>query len=134
MLPPNDETFLQSRGYVWELVPDGGNGWLLIVHDLEVGAGGFMPAQTDLMIRIPPQYPLAALDMWYCDPPVRLAATGQYPNAADQFESYGGRNWQRFSRHLPNGAWRPGTDGLRSFFHHVDHELQGKGAATCELP
>jgi hypothetical protein len=69
---------------------------------------------------------MTPLDMWYCDPPVRLASTGQFATASEVIETHLGRQWQRFSRHL-NGGWRPGLDGLRSFFVLIQRELQGMG-------
>jgi hypothetical protein len=78
------------------------------------------------MIRIPQQYPITPLDMWYCDPPIRIAATGQFALASEVMEPHLGRTWQRFSRHLNNG-WRPGVDSLRSFFALIQSELQGTG-------
>lgn len=124
-LPARDKAFLTERGYAWSLVPDS-NGCCLVVNGFEVSAGGFSPTNTDLMIRIPSQYPMTPLDMWYCAPPIRYAATGQFAAASDVMESHVGRTWQRFSRHL-NGSWKPGVDGLRSFFVLIQRELQGLG-------
>jgi hypothetical protein len=125
-LPKKDEAFLEERTLKWELVNDPGGSGALIIHDFDVSGGGFAPARTDLMIRIPAQYPMTPLDMWYCDPPLRLAATGQFAPATEVLEHFAGRTWQRFSRHLP-GSWRPSVDGLRSFFTLIQKELQGSG-------
>jgi hypothetical protein len=125
-LPTQDAAFLAEREYAFELHPDPGGGALLIIKNFEVSGGGFTPSATDLMIRIPSQYPMTPLDMWYCDPPIRIAATGQYAAASEVMESHLNRTWQRFSRHL-GGAWNPGTDGIRSFFVFIRRELQGQG-------
>jgi hypothetical protein len=125
-LPARDVKFLNERGLAWELLPDPQGAACLVVKEFNVAAGGFTPATTELMIRIPPQYPMTPLDMWYCDPPVRLAASGQFATASEVMESHLGRNWQRFSRHL-NGGWRSGVDGLRSYFALIHRELQGVG-------
>ena len=125
VLPERDSTFLAERGFEWECVPDNG-GQCVVVKGFDVSGGGFAPVKTDLMIRIPPQYPMAPLDMWYCSPPIRLAGTGQFAQASEVTENHIGRSWQRFSRHL-NGAWRPGIDSLRSFFILIQRELQGLG-------
>jgi Prokaryotic E2 family E len=125
-LPARDTAFLTERQYVWELVPDAGGGVCLIVKGFDVTGGGFMPRSTDLMIRIPPQYPMTPLDMWYCDPPIRFSATGQFAQASEVMEPHIGRSWQRFSRHL-NGGWQPSVDSLRSFFILIQRELQGTG-------
>ena len=124
-LPARDVSFLKERGYDWSLIADGG-GPCLVVSKFDVAGGGFAPSPIDLMLRIPAQYPMTPLDMWYCHPPIRLAATGQFATASEVMEHYVGRNWQRFSRHL-NGTWKPGVDGLRSFFVLIQRELQGLG-------
>ena len=125
-LPAKDSAFLNERGYTWEVVPDCGGGCCLVVKDFDTSGGGFSPLRTDLMVRIPPQYPMTPLDMWYCHPPIRIAATGSYAQASEVIESHIGLAWQRFSRHL-NGVWQPGVDSLRSFFALIQRELQGKG-------
>lgn len=125
-LPTRDTQFLNDRGFTWELLPDPGGVAALVVKGFDVSGGGFTPTSIDLMVRIPQQYPMTALDMWYCDPPIRISATGQFAPASEVMEQHLGRTWQRFSRHL-NGTWRPGTDNLRSFFLLIQRELQGLG-------
>lgn len=124
-LPARDASFLNERGYTWEVIPDPAGSVCLIIKGFDVSGGGFSPTATDLMVRIPPQYPMTPLDMWYCDPPIRIASTGQFAQATEVMETHVGRTWQRFSRHL-NGRWQPGVDGLRSFFALIQRELQGK--------
>jgi hypothetical protein len=123
-LPERDTKFLNERGYKWEVMPDPSGSSSVIIHDLVVSGGGFSPERTDVMVRIPAQYPMTPLDMWYCDPPIRIAATGQFAPASEVVETHFGRNWQRFSRHLAS-AWNPAIDGLRSFFALIHRELQG---------
>lgn len=125
-LPERDVAFLREREFDWEVVSDPAGSACVIVRGLTVTGGGFTPDRTDLMIRIPPQFPMTPLDMWYCDPPIRIAATGQFAPASEVMEMILGRTWQRFSRHL-SGGWKPGVDGLRSFFSLIQRELQGVG-------
>lgn len=125
-LPARDEKFLNERGFDWHVVPDPQGALCLLVKGFDVAAGGFTPGTTELMVRIPQQYPMTPLDMWYCDPPIRIAATGQFACASEVIEAHLGRQWQRFSRHL-HGGWKPGIDGLRSFFALMQRELQGMG-------
>lgn len=120
-LPEKDVEFLSAKGHRWELAPDG-EGACLIVPSYRVCGELYDREQTDLMIRIPAQYNLAGLDMYYVDPPLQLKSGG-YPKAAEVFESYAQRQWQRFSRHLPL-PWRPGIDGLQMFFALIAKELQ----------
>ena len=125
-LPARDVKFLNERGFEWQVLPDPQGAACLVVKGFDVAVGGFAPATIELMIRIPQQYPMTPLDMWYSDPPIRIAATGQFAAASEVMEAHLGRQWQRFSRHL-NGGWRPGIDGLRSFFVLIQRELQGMG-------
>lgn len=125
-LPARDSKFLNERGYDWQISPDPQGAVCLLVKNFDVTHGGFTPGVTDLMIRIPPQYPISPLDMWYCDPPIRIAETGQFAVASEVMEPHLGRQWQRFSRHL-NGGWQSGVDNLRSFFVLIQRELQGIG-------
>ena len=122
-LPEADEAFLSGKAFDWALQPDG-DGALLIVKGFSVDPAKFDREQTDLMIRIPAQYNMSKLDMWYVDPPLKLKASNQYPNAAATFENHGNRKWQRFSRHLPEGAWRAGIDGFPMFFTFINAELK----------
>jgi hypothetical protein len=125
-LPERDAAFLRTREFSWETVPDPAGSLCLIIRSFPVAGGGFTPDHTDLMVRIPAQYPMTPLDMWYCDPPIRIAATGQFAVASEVIELHLGKNWQRFSRHL-NGGWRPGIDSLKSYFALIQRELQGAG-------
>lgn len=120
-----DEDYLREKGLGWQLQAHG-EGACLILPGYAVNAVLYDRDRTDLMIRIPGQYNNAGLDMFYVDPPLRLRAGGGYPPAAEVFEDFLNRRWQRFSRHLPT-PWRAGVDALPSFLALVHRELQGKG-------
>ena len=121
MLHPADEEFLERLGLEYDVASEGGltalviKGWPL--------PPGYEPSQVDLLLRLPPGFPDTQPDMYWCDPPVRLAGSGSYPQAADLFETYLGRSWQRFSRHLPAGAWQPGRDSLESYLALIRTQL-----------
>lgn len=129
-LPKDDLFFLDSLGLEWslELDPTVEVGrpktGFLVIKDFDVSGGGFSPASTDLMIRIPALYNMTPLDMWHCFP--RITINGKSPAMAENHVDALGRRWQMFSRHLASGAWKPGRDGLRSFFPFIFRELQGK--------
>jgi len=122
MLPTNDRAHLEQKGYSVEEFSDGG--MLCIVIKGFRLPPGYQPEATDLLLRLPPGYPDIPPDMFWCDPPVRLGSTGAYPQAAELMESYIGRTWQRFSRHLSPGVWQPGTDCLGSYLSLVRRELE----------
>lgn len=123
-LPEDDEGYLRHKGFDWELLPVGEEG-CLVLKDYAVSASMYDRATTDVLIRIPAQYNNAALDMFYCDPPLKLQS-GAYPDRADHFETHIGRNWQRFSRHFPT-PWRAGVDSLPTLLTFVQRELHRQG-------
>ena len=122
-----DEEYLTAKGYEWELRQDGDSGWLLI-RGYPLAEGRFDHPRTDLLIRIPPGYNNAKLDMFYVQPHLKLAATDRYPDCADEFAlNFDGRQWQRFSRHLNDvdgATWKAGVDNLRSFLALVNRDLR----------
>src|SRR4051794_31989189 len=81
MLPARDVAYLRDCGQRYDVLADGGF-VCLVLREYELPPG-YTPATTDVLIRVPPGFPDAAPDMWWCSPPVRLAATGEYPIAAD---------------------------------------------------
>jgi hypothetical protein len=123
-LPDDDREYLADKGYVWTLLPDG-TGGCLVIKDYPVSASAYDRDKTDLMIRIPAGYPMAGLDMFYVDPPLKLRGGGSPPKA-DVFENHAERKWQRFSRHLNQAPWQAGVDSLRTFLAVISKELQGK--------
>lgn len=122
----DDETYLNDKGHTWQLFPEGA-GACLVISDYPVSPAVYNCEKTDLMIRIPAQYNIAGLDMFYVSPEIRLKATGSYPAAAAHFEGHIGRRWQRFSRHLITTRWRAGVDSLRMFMSLIQKELQARG-------
>ena len=123
-LPEDDESFLVRKGYEWTL-SDASDGGLLVVKSYRVNGARYDRSETDLLLRIPAQYNMARLDMWWVEPHLRLRSGGNYPEAASTLENYLGKVWQRFSRHLPDGVWRAGVDGLPMFLTFINRELQG---------
>lgn len=122
MLPQNDLEHLQQKGYTFEETSDGGM-LCIVIKGFRLPAG-YDPPVTDLLLRLPVGYPDAAPDMFWCNPPVRLGANGSFPQAADLMEQYLGGTWQRFSRHLAPGVWRPGTDCLESYLSLIRRDLE----------
>jgi len=121
MLAEGDRAFLDSKGYEFIVEPEGGM-VCVVIKDWPAPAG-YRPETVDLLLRLPPGFPDAAPDMYWCDPPLSKA-DGSNPPASDVRESYLGRTWQRFSRHLPQGAWRPGVDNLQSYLGMIRAELE----------
>jgi len=121
MLTDEDREYLSGLGYQFEVTEEGR--WTnLVLKDYRLPAG-FDHATTDLLVRLQAGFPDSPPDMFWVDPEVRLTRTGAHPNAASNFETYIGRRWQRFSRHLAQGAWRPGIDDLSTWLAAIKQKL-----------
>lgn len=127
MLSDDDQKWLKDKGFEFEVVAESGL-TNLIIKNYPLPPG-FDQKQTDLLIRLPAGFPDAPPDMFWVDPEIKLAKTGVHAPASDNFESYVSRTWQRFSRHLAQGAWRPGVDSLESWLHSIRTLLAKDGLA-----
>lgn len=85
---------------------------------------GYTQSTTDLLVRVPGNYPHAHPDMFYVEVGVLLEG-GRVPRSADQVEAHAGRQWRRFSWHL-NNRWHPGRDTLTTFLGFVEARLAKK--------
>lgn len=122
MLLPDDRAYLDRQGYKWIEQPEGG--LLCVVVTGFRLPKGYQVDRSDLLVRLPPGFPDAPPDMWWFDPPLRLATTGAMPQATESTEPHLGRVWQRWSRHFPAGSWRPGRSGLESYLTLVRKDLE----------
>ena len=120
-LPKLDIEYLNERGIDHQVTSEGG--MICIVLPSWQIPKGFDHEVSDLLIRLNPGYPDVQPDMWWFDPPVRLAS-GQRLSSTDAVEAYLGRQWQRWSRHFSNGQWQSGIDGLESYLALIRHSLE----------
>lgn len=118
MLPESDAEFLTEKGYRYETTTEGG-AINIVIREYRM-PGAYKPEVVDMLIRLPAGYPNANPDMFWTLPNVTLA-NGTPPRAAEVHEAHLGKQWQRWSRHVP--GWRPGLDGLRSFMTSIRREL-----------
>src|SRR5215470_9831812 len=102
LIPERDEQYLKDKQFDYEL-KQAGTEIHLILHGWPFPEA-YTVRSADILIRIPPAYPLGQLDMFYTYPTVMLTS-GAYPAQCQQMETYGDRTWQRWSRHHP---WRSG--------------------------
>lgn len=119
LLPEADQDFLSAVGYDFTVERVG--------EQIHIVIKGFplpryKPQSADLLIKVPNGYPNAKLDMFWTYPDVALP-DGRVPLKADVHEQHGERSWQRWSRHIADGKWRPGVDNLRSYMTTVKTEL-----------
>lgn len=112
-----DEAYLRDRGIEYRIEVEGGVEHVIFNQSL---SDRYDQPQAEIALKIPTGYRMTPWDMFWVSPAIRLR-TGAYPPASETFETFLGRSWQRFSRHLP--SWRPGVDSLRSFLPLVLSEL-----------
>ena len=119
LLPEEDREFLSAKGYAYSVVKEGG--FLCLVLSA-FPFPGFDPQFADLLIKLPPGYPMAQPDMFWTFPEIKLK-TGGLHQAADQFETRNGQRWQRWSRHLGPNRWRAGVDNLQTYIGAIKAEF-----------
>ena len=122
-----DQQWLTDQGFEFEVVDE--SGWTNLIFKDYVLPPGFDRERSDLLVRLPPGFPDAPPDMFWVDPPIRLSRNQAFAQASEAIESHVGRSWQRFSRHLQAGAWRPGIDSLESWIKAIRLLLAKDGAA-----
>jgi hypothetical protein len=115
-LPPDDESFLNGLGLLWEAVIEGGQRWVL-VYGGGVPAGYNCPT-VDVAIMMAPAYPPGPLDMAYFHPPL-VRANGVAPRSESR-ANIDGKCWQGWSRHRTgDNPWMPGEDNLESHYFYM---------------
>jgi len=120
-LPQSDLAHLAERGAEYSVTSEAN--MICVVLRGYVLPAGYNQPRSDLLLRLSPGYPDVPPDMWWFDPPVRLA-DGRAIQATDPIEQYLGRSWQRWSRHFSPGQWRPGIDCIESFLALIRKELE----------
>ncbi len=125
MLPSEDRAFL-SKAFPGFSDQEENQMWCVVLPGFRLPEGLTEPA-ADLLLRLAPGYPDIPPDMWWFSPAVCRIDGRTIPQTQVE-EQYLDRNWQRWSRHLPAGAWRPGIDGLEGYLALVHQELRTAAA------
>lgn len=115
MIPQEDMYYLVERFGDGSFSVTQEAGYMCIVIPNFCLPTGYNRESSDLLLRLQGGYPDIPPDMWWFNPPVLRADHSTIPQT-ESTEQYLGRGWQRWSRHLPPGLWRPGVDGLQNFF------------------
>jgi hypothetical protein len=110
---------LRQRGLALQLHPQA-DGWVFTVFDQYPLPSGFNQQSTSLLIKVPPNYPLGGMDMFWADPQLKLAG-GSMP-ANTSVEENLGRPWLRFSWH-PH-RWNPSSDSLISYLKFIEKRFE----------
>ncbi len=99
----------------------------VLLHDYALPSG-YDRQVSDLLLRLNPGFPDVQPDMWWFNPAVNRADGVAIPQT-NSTEHYLGRAWQRWSRHLQPGQWRPGIDTLQSYLAIIRADLERYAAA-----
>ena len=124
MLPFKDHRYLESRGLAFEEIVDGAQQGV-VLRGFPLPTGLFDTETANVLVVLPTGYPDAPPDMFFTKPWLKLKSGGGYPSRADSSFDFGGKNWQRWSRH--NNEWRPGTDGIWTTLKRVETALLEAG-------
>lgn len=120
-LPQADQRYLSDNSILNECVTDGSQKGV-ILKSFQLPENHFQVSAADILVILPNGYPDLPPDMFYIDPWLTLGDTGQCAKATDQPLQFGGRRWQRWSRH--NNQWRPGVDFLRTHIRRITKALE----------
>ncbi len=120
-LPAEDEEFLNTLGYPWETIVNGGQQWVLI-HNFPT-LGEYNHSEVTAAIRLESGYPLTALDMVYFFPAL-ARKDGRQIGATNATQKIEEKDFQRWSRHRTGAnPWKPGVDNLGSHICLVEDWL-----------
>lgn len=121
-----DFTEVQALYPKAHLTVEGENSYL-VIPDFGLPDHWSAPEVT-LMAIVPNGYPMAAMDMFWTDPALKLS-DGREPHGAGSLEVHLGKQWQRFSWHYtnPQAAWRPGHSSLLTHLRFCQVRLANAG-------
>lgn len=120
LLPQEDVIFLEEKGLAYETVISDSAQWV-ILRDYKLPCG-YSQSNADVAIRIPQNYPIAALDMFYMYP--NLSRTDGQAIGALSPLVIEGKQYQQWSRHRTgDNQWVPGEDNLATHIAIMDHSL-----------
>lgn len=122
VLRERDQKVLEDSGLAYTVTVDGG--FANVVIENFGTAPGLSPDAVDLLLRLPFGFPDAAPDMFWVAPNI-TASGGQIPGT-ESIETWAGRSWQRWSRHIAQ-QWRPGVDNLETYLAYVRRCLRHAG-------
>jgi Prokaryotic E2 family E len=112
MLRPVDVSELERRGHVFVL-SEGTGETMVVLSDMPTPPG-LKPVKVDVLIRVPSLFPAVNPDMFWVAPPMTTESGALIP-ATQVTETFIGRQWQRWSRHLQPSQWRPDSDDLGTY-------------------
>lgn len=109
-LREKDEDYLSKSDLKIETIVEGGRRWA-ILRQVPLPQG-YTVGTADIAIEVPPTYPAAQLDMFYCHPHL-ARKTGDAIPQTQTSQSIERKSYQRWSRHREGTtAWNPANDSI----------------------
>lgn len=109
-LQDQDEIYLSQSALRLETIVEGGRRWA-IIRGFSLPPG-YREEMVDIAVEIPPTYPMAQLDMFYCYPALELETGVSIPQTQVR-QNIEGRSYQRWSRHRQGTtSWNPAKDSI----------------------
>jgi hypothetical protein len=131
-LPEHDRDFFESKEIAFVEVAEGeAKGVILPGFCIPQGLyareeRGLVPCViADVLVMVPKGYSDTKLDSFYVNPPL-FRADGEEPQNCTGRQSFADKTWQFWSRHQPDGSWRPGVDGFDTFLQLIREALKAK--------
>lgn len=110
VLRDQDETYLSQSELNLETIVDSGRRWAILRNFCL--PSGYTEERVDIAVEIPPTYPGAQLDMFYCHPHLVLKSGREIPQTQAQ-QIIQGKSYQRWSRHRQGAtSWNPAKDSI----------------------
>lgn len=118
LLPDEDIEYLND-GFPgqWENISENGMQGI-VIKDYELPQG-YTVDKADLMVLIPPEYPVGELDMFYFSPDLARKDGKGIGNLAPT--PHFSRSWQQWSRHYD---WEPGQHNLISHISFIHNQMK----------
>lgn len=116
-----DENHLNRRQLSWETMIEGQRRWLILrAFPLP---RGYDHDAVDIAIDVPPTYPSAEIDMFFCEPHL-TCSNGAVPPKTTARVSIENKSYQQWSRHLRGVTrWNSQTDSIISHLALVEEAL-----------
>lgn len=109
-LRDEDETYLAQSELKLETIVEGGRRWA-IFRNISLPVG-YTAGVADIAVEVPPTYPAAQLDMFYCHPHLALKSGLAIPQTEAR-QIIEGQSYQRWSRHRQGATtWNPTKDSI----------------------
>jgi hypothetical protein len=118
-LPDEDREWLRDQGVAFTEHVDPAAGSVVVFRGFALPAGKFMIPATDILTKLPPNYPDSGPDMFWVNPPALMAPNGNEARQTQVYESLLGGTWQRWSRHFDASAWRSGVDDIQTVYWRI---------------